>query len=118
MQDLFQIERNSNTERQISDMFEEYWESTGVTVLNDLWREKWGEYVVDDDDDARGPASDLPAGEQSIVDQPDGDLPVEELAKLCVTDSKSFVTPDESIDELDVASDVAKGELNSSNPES
>ena len=100
-------------------MFEEYWESTGVTILNDLWREKWGEYVVEDDD-ARQPDSDLPPAEeeQPVADRPDGDLPVEELAKLCVSDSKSFVTPDESIDELDVASDVAKGELNSSNPES
>ena len=33
-------------ERQISDQFEEYWESTGVTILNDLWLEKWGEYIA------------------------------------------------------------------------
>ena len=72
-------------------MFEEYWESTGVTILNDLWKEKWGEYIVDDSH------------------QPDCELPVEELAKLCVNDTKSFVTPDESLDGLDTASDVARG---------
>ena len=88
---IFQIEKNSNTERQINDMFEEYWQSTGVTILNDLWKEKWGEYIVDDSH------------------QPDCELPVEELAKLCVNDTKSFVTPDESLDGLDTASDVARG---------
>ena len=76
-------------------MFEEYWEATGVAILNDLWREKWGEYVAGDDDGH----------------QPDCDLPVEELAKLCVNDSKSFVTPDESLDGLDSASDVPRGEF-------
>ena len=98
----FQIERNSNTERQISDMFEEYWESTGVTILNDLWREKWGEYIVD--------------GDENPQPEPDSDLPVEELAKLSVKDDgndKSFVTPDESVDALDSACNASKGMVDS-----
>ena len=103
-------------ERQISDQFEEYWESTGVTILNDLWREKWGEYIAVGGDDEQ----EKETGNQeqdNDKQEPESVLSVEEqLAKLSVDDaSKSFATPDESLDDLDSASDVAKSETNSSN---
>ena len=77
----------------MSEKFEEYWEENGATIIKEHWREKWGEYIVDD-----GP--------------PVCDVPVEELARLCVSDTtKSFVTPDESLDDgVDSASDVPRGE--------
>ena len=97
-------------EREISDQFEEYWESTGVTILNDLWREKWGEYIAEGGDDKQEQEDDK--------QEPESVLSVEEqLAKLSVDDaSKSFATPDESLDDLDTASDIVKSEMNSSKP--
>ena len=101
-------------ERQISDQFEEYWESTGVTILNDLWREKWGEYIAEGDD--KQEQEDDKQEPENDKQEPESVLSVEEqLAKLSVDDvSKSFATPDESLDDLDSASDVAKSEMNSS----
>ena len=82
----------------MSEKFEEYWEENGATIVKDHWREKWGEYIAED-----GPTG--------------CDLPVEELAKLGISDTtKSFVTPDESLDDgVDSASDVPRGEPLSSN---